>query len=334
MSMPSRESDVHDARGNDSEEEDPYRGEEVERKFRFCSRSAFLTYPRCPILPGAYLKYSAIPVERIKTAFGKQESHRDGTKHLHVWITFLKKIDTINPRFFDLIVPDAEGAEPLKFHCNIRRESRRKSGVHNAIGAYDYLCKYDGVVPVDIVGSATIYPTPRNFRKEYGDRTQWLNYLAVRAMQDPVCPIPLPQGDQIPVPDPNNKRRHLWIYGPPNAGKTLWLETNVLQFRNYRISGTVYPYGNYDGEQIIIYDDITPKAGDLLSICNTSAYPRPVPGQTRYGVRYVPGKLVTLVIVCSNLDIDTVMNAEAALTRDAIHKRFIEIELVAQDEEL
>ena len=26
-----------------------------EQKFRFCSRSAFLTYPRCPILPRNYL---------------------------------------------------------------------------------------------------------------------------------------------------------------------------------------------------------------------------------------------------------------------------------------
>jgi len=328
MSVSSGEGDVKDV---GSDEEDPYRGEEPDRKFRFCSRSAFLTFPRCPVLPGDYFRYSSVPPERVKTAFGKQESHRDGTKHLHVWITFHKKVDTINPRFFDLSVEDAETGEILRFHGNVRRTDRRKSGIRNAIGAYEYLCKYDGVLPVDIIGTTNLYPTSRNFRKEHGDRTQWLNFLAVRAMPLPEYPIPLPNGTSIAQPDASNKQRHLWIYGPPNAGKTLWLEENVLKYQNYRISGTLYPFDNYDGQQIIIYDDIPPSAGHLLSICNSSKYPRPVPGQTRYGVRYVPGNLIPLVIVCSNHDISTFFHDEADVTKDAIRSRFIEVELVQDD---
>lgn len=334
------DSDVHvlpgegDVGDPGSDEEDPYRAESPERKFRFCSRSAFLTYPRCPVLPRDYLRYSKVPAERIKSAFGKQEEHADGTKHLHVYITFLRKIDTTNPRFFDLAVQDFENGEILAFHCNIRRESRRKSGVHNAIGAYEYLCKYDGVVPVDIVGSTTLYPTSRNFRKEYGDRSCWLNYLAIRAMPEPQYPIQLPNGDSIELPSKADKRRHLWVHGPPNAGKTLWLEENVFRYKNYRVSGTQYPYDGYDGQQIIIYDDVVPSPKHLLEICNTSDYPRPVPGQTRYALRFVPGKLVTLVIVCSNQDIDTVMATEHPETRNAIHSRFKEIQLVIQEDDV
>ena len=72
-------------------------------------------------------------------------------------------------------------------------------------------------------------------------------------------------------------------------------------------------------------DDVIPKAEHLLSICNSSAYPRPCPGQTRYHVRYVPGNLVTLVIVCNNHCIDNLFNGESDATRAAIHTRFREI---------
>lgn len=321
-------------RGDDagSEEEDAYRVPDGrERKFRFCSRSAFLTYPRCPIVPGQYLRYISFDRALIKSAFGKQEKHIDGQSHLHIWITFIRKVDTINPRYFDAIVRDDEHGESLVFHCNIRREDRRRSGIANCHRAYEYLCKYDGTVPVDIVGSTRLYPTSKNFRKEYGDRSQWLIYLAVNAMPPPVYPISLPDGSDCGEPAANNKKRHLWIWGPPNAGKTLWLETNVLCFRNYRVAGTNYPFDNYDGEQIIIYDDVTPNANHLLSITNSSKYPRPAPGQTRYHVRYVPGNLVTLVIVCSNHCIDNLFNAEEPVTRDAIKARFIEIMCVAAD---
>jgi hypothetical protein len=316
-----------------SDEEDAYRdrGNE-EKKFRFTARSAFLTYPRCPILPQQYLRHTSINQRDIKHSFGKQERHVDGERHLHVWITFIRKIDTINPRFFDLTIPPTEDHPGSTFHCNIRRgERKRAGGISNHVRAYEYLCKYDGAVPTPIVGSSSLYPTSRNFRKEYGDRTQWLNYLAISAMPDPVYPIELPNGEAIPTPSGPNKQRHIWIYGPPNAGKTQWLEANVYRFKNYRVGGTQYPFDNYDGEQIIVYDDIIPKASDLLSITNTSEWQRPVPGQTRYSQRFVPGRLVTLLIVCSNVDIDTLFSAEIDVTRAALHARFQEHRIVLDD---
>ena len=83
-------------RGDDggSDQEDAYRDRPQggEQKFRFCSRSAFLTYPRCPILPRNYLRHIGFDREQIKTAFGKQEKHLDGTLHLHIWITFIRRL--------------------------------------------------------------------------------------------------------------------------------------------------------------------------------------------------------------------------------------------------
>ena len=42
-------------------------------------------------------------------------------------------------------------------------------------------------------------------------------------------------------------------------------------------------------------------------------------------MRYVPGNLVTLVIVCNNHCIDNLFNGESDATRAAIHTRFREI---------
>lgn len=323
-------------RGNDGDgdsgEEDAY-GERAddEKKFRFNARNAFLTYPRCDIRPEQYLRHTTFDRRDIKHAFGKQERHADGECHLHVWITFIRKMDTHNPRFFDLVVPPTEAHPGATFHCNIRRgERKRAGGVSNHVRAYEYLCKYDGVVPVDIVGASNLYPTSRNFRKEHGDRTQWLNYLTIRAMPNPRYPITLPNGTEVPQPSAADKQRHLWIHGPPNSGKTKWLEENVYRFKNYKVAGTLYPYDNYDGEQIIVYDDIIPTAQHLMQVTNSSDYPRPVPGQTRYSVRYVPGGLVTLVIVCMNVDIDTLFSAEHVLTRDAIKSRFVEHQILVE----
>jgi len=319
----------------DSGEEDPYGDRPAgEHKFRFCAKSAFLTYPRCPILPSEYLRYTLINRGNIKHAFGKQERHVDGERHLHVWITFLVKVDTINPRFFDLTIPPTPDHEGQTYHCNIRRgERQRGGGVTNHVRAYDYLCKYDGAVPTQIVGTSELYPTPKNFRKEHGDRTEWLNYLTVRAMPEPSYPIELPDGNIIPTPSAANKQRHIWIYGPPNAGKTKWLEDHVYKFKNYKVSGTTYPFDQYNGEQIIVYDDIVPKIHDLMSITNSSAHTRPVPGSTRYIVRYVPGGKVTLVIVCLNVDIDTIYSTEMPTSVDPIKKRFQQIRLELEDRE-
>jgi hypothetical protein len=312
----------------DSDEEDPYRVGGVEKKsFRFNARSAFLTYPHCPVCPERYLAGVSFLPSTIKCAFGKTETHADGALHLHVWITFQRKIDTINPRFFDITIPPTDEHKGASYHCNIRHERKHRSGISNHARAWEYLCKYDGKVPTDIVGTSNLYPTSKNFRKEYGDRTQWLNYLAVSAMPLPQFPILLPDGSEVPEPDGKCKQRHLWIHGPPNSGKTKWLEENVYQFKNYKVSGELYPYDNYDGQQIIVYDDIPPNASDLLSITNTSATLRAVPGQTRYNVRWVPGGTVTLVIICNNFNIDDFFSAASPVTRDAIHTRFLEIRM-------
>lgn len=306
----------------DDDSDDEGDGQPEEKKaFRFNARNAFLTYPNCPILPGEYRATTSFDWNRVKLCFAKQERHTDGHHHLHVYIAFVTKLDHHDPRYFDASYTPHGAAAPVTFHPNIRRNK----GKQCLVRIWEYLCKDGGTPPSNIIGAPNLYPVSKNFRKDYGDRLQWLNYLAVQSLDEPRFPMRGPNGEEIKAPAAADKKRHLWIWGPPNAGKTHWLERNVYQFKNYKVAATTYPFDDYTGEPIVVYDDVRPVPEHLLSICNTSDYPRPCPGSQRYYRRIIPGKTVTLVIVATNFNIDDFMQDQPAETTASIKERFREM---------
>lgn len=298
-----------------------------ERKFRFCARSAFLTYPHCPLLPGQYRLCTTFSWELVKCAFAKQEKHHDGTLHLHVYLRFCKKLDVSNCRYFDA-TRQPEGDDAVdRYHPNIRNER----GKGSIVRVWEYLCKNGGVPPTDLVGTTELYPTSKNFRKEYGDRITWLNYHATSHQPPPEYPLALPDGSTMERPTGALKKRHLWIWGPPNSGKTRWLERSIYRFQTYQIADAKYPFDNYTTEEMVVWDDLPPKASLLLNLCNYSEYPRPVPGETRYHRRNIPGGTVIVAIVCVNMDIElTYDNDRERMLIPALKARFIEIQLAGE----
>lgn len=311
-----------------SQPDEGHRDGTGEQKFRFCSRSAFLTYPRCNIPPDDYLAAIKFDPNTLKLAFAKQERHHDGNRHLHVYLRFSKKLDTTNVRFFDIDQQDPISNIDVSHHPNIKNERGRGSLAR----IWEYLCKDDGVPPTNLIGRVELYPTSTNFRKVYGDRVQWLNYHTIKGMRPPRFPIELPNGGTIDVPQENNKKRHIWIHGPPNSGKTFWLETQIYCYQNYKVADSKYPFDDWIQEQIVVYDDVRPKAEHLLAITNSSKHPRPVPGETRYHRRFIPGGLTTVVIVCNNHNIEQFFEKEGQTTISAIQSRFNEIHVEVRDD--
>nr|AOV86271.1 putative rep protein [uncultured virus] len=323
------DSDVEEIPPPDSAGEQAALGEPAqERKFRFCARAAFLTYPRCPILPEQYRESTTFDWQLVKLCFAKQERHHSGETHLHVYLRFTRKLDVSNCRYFDASHLSEGDVGVVGYHPNVRNER----GKGSVVRVWEYLCKDGGVQPVDLVGTTELYPSSKNFRKEYGDRITWLNYHATANQPRPEYPLPLPDGKELDRPTGADKKRHLWIWGPPNAGKTLWLERAVYRYRNYKIADAKYPFDNYTNEELVVWDDMCPKASILLNLCNFSAYPRPVPGETRYHRRNIPGGTVVIAIVCINMDIATAYSQEHQSVIDAIKARFIEIHLLGQDD--
>ncbi len=323
------DSSADEAPAPDPDGSEDFPGEPVpERKFRFCARSALLTYPRCPLLPEQYRGCTTFDWQLVKLCFAKQERHASGETHLHVYLRFTRKLDISNCRYFDATF-ETNGDPPVdRYHPNIRNER----GKGSVVRIWEYLCKDGGVQPTDLVGTTELYPSSKNFRKEYGDRITWLNYHATANQPRPEYPLPLPDGKELARPTAADKKRHLWIWGPPNSGKTLWLERAVYRYRNYKIADAKYPFDNYTNEELVVWDDMQPKASILLNLCNYSAYPRPVPGETRYHRRNIPGGTIVVAIVCINTDIRTTFAGEHHSVLQALEARFIEIHLLGEDD--
>ena len=74
------------------------------KKFRLCSKSLFLTYPKIDISVievKEQLEKILIRYKISEYAIAK-ELHKDGTPHIHAWIKVIKKIDSTNNRLLDL----------------------------------------------------------------------------------------------------------------------------------------------------------------------------------------------------------------------------------------
>lgn len=288
------------------------------RSFRFNRSNAFLTYPKCPIDPSQFMSAFEFR-DSVKLCFAKQEKHADSTDHLHVFVLFTKKLDSRNPRCFDLTISES------RYHPNIKKTRGR--GKEDIQGIYEYLCK-DGGTPTVLAGSLNLFPTSKDFLKRSRDFDAWRVYQYSRSCPDPVYPLRAPDGTDIPVPNPRNKRRHLWLHGPPSTYKTWWLISQVItHYRAYKCIAGQYTFDNYNGEQIIYWNDLEPKFEQLLDICDTYPRMRDAPSQTRYFQKQIPAGLVTLVIVTANRSINDMYHELPQNCRDALHERFIEYDM-------
>jgi len=305
-------------------------GEEVKKSFRLSTRRVFLTYSACALEPQALLDAIQEKLNGIvQDCFAKQEKHRDGSLHCHMFLRFTKKLESTNQHVFDVGHESEGDLEPASFHPNIKRCSK---GIAGLIGAYEYLCK-DGIPPQVLCGNIDLYPSSKGFTNKYRDRNDWLNYRRANSQRHPGYPLRGPEGEIIPNPgiQPIIKKRHYWVYGPPDCGKSTWLRNEIIRYRCYRVGSNDCPYDNYQDQQLIVYDDVKPVPEHLLSICEFEEQSRPVPGRTRYLQRYVPGGLATLVIVCSNFTIRTMFENIPEETKLALEARFIEKRFVRID---
>jgi hypothetical protein len=82
------------------------------KEFRLTAKELFLTYPACPILPSEALELIRDIVEEydLQKYIITQETHGNNSAsvnvgtHLHAYLKLGRRVDTKNPRFFDLQV--------------------------------------------------------------------------------------------------------------------------------------------------------------------------------------------------------------------------------------
>ena len=276
------ESDVqldteHRKRKLENDDDDDWEEVDVSKEFRFNAKTAWLTYPKCPIVPKDFLECLDEKVRtEIAMCFVKQECHADGSKHLHAYLSFSRKVNWSGARVFDL----KQGENQYHFH---KGKTTKKRAVQ---GAWEYLCK-DGCEPTVLVGKVDLFPSSVGYRNKKLDYDMWLMDRRLAAGPKPTGDFPLiaPDGSEIRKPTPWCKRRHLWIYGRHTLNKSNWFMSCIASKVPVFNVAEQHGLDGYAGEQVLVWDDAPVTIALLQMLSNTYNYNFRI--ACRYNNRYL-----------------------------------------------
>jgi hypothetical protein len=173
------------------------------------------------------------------------------------------------------------------FHGNYQAAKNEKKVAAYCMKDGDYLENY-------------MFHTWVNFHKDMQDFTEWQMHMDEQKMKEIEWPIYLPK---IPLlqqcPTVTEKKCNWLIIGPPDSGKTRWLETQFQMQRIYKSLDPRYPFEGYNGEAVIVWDDCYPKRKDLIAASNVYLT-RTLVGATRYRRTYWPMNQRRVLILLNN----------------------------------
>lgn len=276
--------------GSDEELDAITRDTSVARRFRVNSKCIMLTYAQSAPLTETEC-YNVINSRwAVKAYIIATEQHTDGKDHIHFYIEFVNKINVTNPQAFDIKVSDGS----IK-HPNVRTVQRKhRSAVQH------YVMK-SGRFTQDKVD---LFPTSKNFQKAQMDLKLWLRYRKQVELVAVKWPITLPDGNKISRPvTENEKKRHWVIKGSPDMGKTTWLNN---QFEGQKVwlrpACERNPFDDYEGEEVLLYDDVKVDQlrDELIAVSNYYKVLTRVPGNTRYMTKHFELKQLRTIIIIGN----------------------------------
>lgn len=287
----------------------------VSLDFRFKSKAVFLTYPRCD----GHTKEEVI--EALRTKLGGQhrwksmvcgkEQHVDGSEHYHILLIFVKAPDFRSPRCFDLLL------NGVNFHPNIKKVGCGKNDIQYAA---EY-CEKEG----DFVSEhLDLFRNSNNFVKKMADRNAFLRWCGDKALREPLWPIAFPGHLGWPPMSnsPSIKRRHIWITGRPDIGKTSFIQDTFAGYKIYIVPPkSKYPFDNYNNEQVIVYDDHWPDFDTASNITQVWRVSAPIPGDQRYHAKQWKVNQARLVFVLANKSLEEVYSSSEL---PGMRARFIE----------
>lgn len=248
-----------------------------EGKFRVSSKKVGLTFPTCNVPPQEMIDWIN-SLTQIKTYYAATEDHKDGTPHLHLSLVLQTKLETRNCRYYDY----------KGFHPNWLIPKKN--------GGWDgYVCKGGKFIHNEYFNWKS-----NNYKRRKADFDAWKEDVEYNTdfteVQFPFQLMHL----TIPKPDPACKKRHYWIVGPPDWGKTYHIEKYFAYKKIYKAKTHDYPFEGYQHEDLIVYDDYIPKFKELANVSNTYYTRTHVYGKVRQVNTYwKPGHTRTMII-CTN----------------------------------
>lgn len=254
--------------------------------FRITCRKLLLTYAQADNLSRDRLS-DGLRQAGVAQAHIGHELHADGGTHYHCLIRLAaKKPDIRSCRHFDI-----DG-----FHPNVRR-------VRNEDHAYAYASKDGDTFGFGDLDVAVSRGKIAGFKRFAEDLQAYTRHVRTRSLRSPF-PFTVPHlkvgTASFPAPVASERQRCLYIFGPPNTGKTKWATDTFDGSKTYYPLDGELSYDNYSGEQLIVYDDKVPSLPELIQVLNYSAHPKPAPGRQRYAGKELPGGQVRFVIIIAN----------------------------------
>ena len=178
----------------------------------------FCTWPQCPISKELALKILDAKCD-IKEYVIAEEKHKDGSPHLHAFIKLMRK-KRFNARMFDLEDLDevyhGEYQKAKSFHAVCRYVIKDGNYISN-MDVEKYLQKKGKLTKEDLLADVD-YVLDNNKITPLQVTNWYRNSCTYKMLHRKRLPDVLPE-----------KKRHLWIYGPSNTGKTTMLRNQMRE---------------------------------------------------------------------------------------------------------
>lgn len=264
-------------------------------KFRFNARSVFLTYPQAEHLTKELVRSAIAAKWPLKSFLISEELHADGHKHFHAYFQFNQKLNSTNVRMFDITVRAGQLQQEHKYHPHIKTVQRK--GTSRVL----HYCMKDGDFIEDRID---MFPDSRNFVRQKADLDAWMRYRKHKANKPVKWPFKLIDGTIVQRPlGEHNKRRHYIIVGPPDIGKSKWVEDTFEGQQVWkRPIVDQYAFDSYRGQEVLIYDDVNLDKceEELIAVSNYYKIETHVPGRTRHHETFFPTHQLRTIIILAN----------------------------------
>lgn len=212
------------------------------KKFRFCARTVFLTYPKCDMSLQDAQKILVGMMDPCNYSIIAREKHKDGTIHLHAVIQSKKKKDVKNERYFDLMghhphIESPRSIQDCVVYCKKESEYIEDGVIEDTMD--------QSSVQKKAARNKLLLETPLNKLVDDGELSL-IQYESIRKAKF------LYSIDSKKVSD-THVRKSYWIYGVSGIGKTRFIKDTFPS--HHFIKSQNKWWDGYNNEFVVVLED-------------------------------------------------------------------------------
>lgn len=231
----------------------------MQSKFRIRSLRLFLTYPQCPIKKEEALtlleNLAAGWQNKIKNYVIAEETHMDGSPHLHAYLQMDKVLETVRPDFADLKAINQ--MEVMNYHGNYQSVRSVQNVIRYCAKKDDYITNFRDD---EMQKFKKISKTEMAMREAMDGRA-----LAEIIDENPTLLTMIGKIQKALTiykslkADPPKKKQVCgkWIFGPTGMGKSHFVR-EMHPEKDIYLKGRHKWWDNYAGQPIVLIEEMTP----------------------------------------------------------------------------